>query len=231
MDLPVWQAIREELRPQGLEIVTVAMDTEPSQAHPWIDAAKPAHPSLIDAEHSLGAKLGIVNVPMGVWIDEAGMLVRPAEPCFAPRPPLGAMKLPDSAPQRLKDMLAEASKLKVDTQAYAAALRDWAAHGAQSRYVLPPDEVVRRSAPRPAEVSLAAAHFELGQHLHRSGHVDAARPFFREAHRLQPDNWTYKRQAWSLIDALQGPTPYYDSDWLADVRKIGAENYYPKLEL
>ena len=231
MDLPVWQAIRQELRPQGLEIVTVAMDTEPSAAHPWIDAANPAHPSLIDVEHSLGAKLGIVNVPMGVWIDEEGVLVRPAEPCFAPRPPIGQMKLPDSAPQRLKDMLAEASKLKVDTAAYAAALRDWAAHGKASRYALAPDEVVRRSAPRPKAVSQAAAHFELGQHLHRSGEVEAARPHFREAHRLQPDNWTYKRQAWSLVDALQGPTPYYDGDWLSDVRKIGAENYYPKLEL
>src|SRR5262245_16857927 len=231
MDLPVWQAIRQELRPQGLEIVTVAMDTEPSAAQPWIDAAKPTHPSLIDVEHSLGAKLGIVNVPMGVWIDEEGILVRPAEPCFAPRPPIGQMKLPDSAPQRLKEMLAEASKLKVDTAVYAAALRDWVAHGAQSRYALAPDEVVRRSAPRPKEVSLAAAHFELGQHLHRTGRVDEARPLFREAHRLQPDNWTYKRQAWSLVDALQGPTPHYDSDWLSDVRKIGAENYYPNLEL
>ena len=63
------------------------------------------------------------------------------------------------------------------------------------------------------------------------GHVEAARPFFREAHRLQPENWTYKRQAWSLVDPLQGPTEHYDSDWLADIRKIGAENYYPKLEL
>ena len=232
MDLPVWQAMRQELRPKGLEVVTIAMDTEPTAAHAWIDAAQPTHPSLIDAEHSLGAKLGIVNVPMGVWIDEDGMLVRPAEPAFAPRPGgFGEMKLPDSAPQRLKEMLAEASKLKVDTAVYAAALRDWVAHGKASRYALAPDEVVRRSAPRPKEVSLAAAHFELGQHLHRAGEIDAARPFFREAHRLQPDNWTYKRQAWSLVDALQGPTPYYDSDWLADVRKIGAENYYPKLEL
>src|SRR5262245_31846210 len=113
MDLPVWQAIRQELRPQGLEIVTVAMDTEPTAAHPWIDAAHPTHPSLIDAEHSLGAKLGIVNVPMGVWINEEGVLVRPAEPCFAPRPGgFAGMKLPDSAPQRLREMLAEASKLK-----------------------------------------------------------------------------------------------------------------------
>ena len=55
--------------------------------------------------------------------------------------------------------------------------------------------------------------------------------WFREAHRLAPDNWTYKRQAWTLADPLQGPTSEYDSDWLTDVRKIGAENYYPAVEL
>ena len=81
------------------------------------------------------------------------------------------------------------------------------------------------------EASLAAANFEMGQHLHRGGDVEAARPFFREAHRLQPDNWTYKREAWSLVDPLQGPSEHYDSDWLSDIRKVGAENYYPKLEL
>jgi hypothetical protein len=128
-------------------------------------------------------------------------------------------------------MLAEAAKIKTDPEAYVAALRDWVANGARSRFALPPEEVVRRSIPRPPEVSLAAANFELGQHLHRAGEPDAAVPFFREAHRLQPDNWTYKRQAWSFVDPLQGPSAQYESDWLTDIRRIGAENYYPKVEL
>jgi hypothetical protein len=224
--------VRSELRPQGLEIVTVAMDTQgAAAAGAWIDAARPEHPSLIDAEHSLGALLGIVNVPMGVWIDEDGVLVRPAEPAFAPRVGLRDMKIPDAAPPRMKEMIAEAMKMRVDPTTYVAALRDWAEKGRESRFALSPEEVVRRSAPRPPEVSLAAANFELAQHLHRAGHVEAARPFFRQAHRLQPENWTYKRQAWSLVDPLQGPTEHYDSDWLTDVRKLGAENYYPKLEM
>ena len=233
MDLPVWQVVRDELRPLGLEIVAVAMDTDGMKtAGPWIEAAKPTYPQLLDPGHSLGALLGIINVPMGVWIDEDGVLVRPPEPCFAPRERgFGGMKLPDDAPARMKDMLAEAAKLDVDTKVYAAALRDWAHQGKSSRFALSPDEVVRRSAPRPPEVSRAAANFELGQHLHRTGRVDAARPFFRAAHRLQPENWTYKRQAWSMVDPLQGPTEYYDSDWLSDVRKIGAQNYYPKPDL
>jgi hypothetical protein len=228
----VWQQIRTELRPQGLEIVTVAMDTKGAEAAgPWIDAANPDYPCLIDVEHSLGALLGIINVPMGVWIDEEGVLVRPAETAFAPRGPGRDFATPDDAPPRLKDMLAEARKLRIEPDAYVAALRDWAAKGKASRFALSPDEVVQRSAPRPREVSLAAAHFELGQHLHRSGHVAEARPFFRQAHRLQPENWTYKREAWSLVDPLQGPTEHYDGDWLTDIRKIGAENYYPKVDL
>src|SRR5262249_33640998 len=197
------------------------MDTNRIEAAgPWIDAARTTYPQLLDPARSLGALLGIINVPMGVWIDEQGVLVRPAEPCFAPRERgFGLAKLPEDAPQRMKDMVAEAAKLDVDTRTYAAALRDWARHGSHSRYALPPDEVVRRSAPRPPEVSRAAANFELGQHLHRTGRVDAARPFFRAAHRLQPENWTYKRQAWSMVDPLQGPTEHYDGDWLSDVRK------------
>jgi hypothetical protein len=234
MDLPVWQVVRDELRPFGLEIVAVAMDTEGvAAAGPWIDdAGKTTYPQLLDPEHSLGALLGIINVPMGVCIDEQGVLVRPAEPCFAPRRRGTSLPtLPEDAPQRMKDMLAEAAKLDVDTQAYAAALRDWARNGRSSAFALPPDEVLRRSAPRPPEASRAAANFELGQHLHRTGRVDAARPFFRAAHRLQPENWTYKRQAWSMVDPLQGPTEHYDGDWLGDVRKVGAVNYYPKFEL
>jgi hypothetical protein len=230
MDLPVWQAVRDELRPQGLEIVAVAMDTNIEAAYPWIDAAKTSYPQLLDPEHSLGALLGIINVPMSVWIDEDGLLARPAEPAFAPRERgYGSVDLPEGTPPRLKEMLAEAAKLEVDFQQTARMLRDWARNGKKSRYALTPDEVIARSAPRPKEVSLAAANFELGQHLHRTGHEAAARPFFRAAHRLQPENWTYKRQAWSLVDPLQGPTEHYDSDWLSDVRKIGAKNYYAKV--
>jgi hypothetical protein len=81
-------------------------------------------------------------------------------------------------------------------------------------------------------VSQAAASFELGQALHRAGHAEDAVHWFREAHRLQPDNWTYKRQAWEFVDPiLQGPSEQYEGDWLSDVRAIGAENYYPPVDL
>jgi hypothetical protein len=166
----------------------------------------------------------------GPWIDEQGVLVRPPEVAHPGRNVLGDILtqrgLPDDAPPRLVEMLAETSKIRVEPERYAAALRDWVANGADSPYALTPEKVVERSRPRPFEASVAAAHFELGQHLHRAGQRDDARAHFRAAHRLDPSNWTYKRQAWSIENPLQGPTEHYDSDWLSDVRASGAENYY-----
>src|SRR5438093_7262172 len=97
--------------------------------------------------------------------------------------------------------------------------------GADCRYVLPPDEDVRRSHVRTDREARAAAHFELGQHLHRVGDHDAAVGHWREAHRLAPDNWTYKRNAWNFEDpGRQGRTELYDSSWFDDVKAIGGEN-------
>jgi hypothetical protein len=231
----VWQELRAELAPD-VEVVTVALDVGGAKdAGPFIDAAAPEHPSLIDSAHLLDELLGIVNVPTGVWVDEGGVLVRPPETAHPGR--IGFIDIlqkhpvPKDAPRYLLDTLAETAKIKVDPRLYADALRDWAANGAESRFALDPDEVVARSRPRPPEHSEAAAHFELGQHLHRAGDVDGAREHFRAAHRLDPDNWTYRRQAWSMEDPLQGPTEHYDSDWLSDVRKSGPENYYPLPDL
>ena len=232
----MWQALRDELAPQGVEVVTVALDAGGAEAAgPWIDAASPEHPSLIDQGHRLDELLGITNVPMAVWVDGDGVLVRPPEVAHPGKAMLGeilaANPIPEEAPPYLLETLAETAKIRVDPARYGAALRDWAEKGTESEFALSPDEVVARSRPRPPEASAAAAHFELGQHLHAAGDVDAARLHFRESHRLDPDNWTYRRQAWSFEDPLQGPTEYYDGDWVSDVRRSGPENYYPLPDL
>ena len=175
--------------------------------------------------------LGIVNVPSGVWIDERGVIVRPPEPAFPWHPRQPNEDMLAQLPALVAEQLREAQKMSIDPDGYVAGLRDWVKHGARSRYALAADEVAARSAPRSDDRSRAAACFELGQHLHRSGHAGDSVRWFRAAHRLQPDNWTYKRQAWSLADPFQGPTEVYDSDWLTDVRKVGAETYYPPLRL
>jgi hypothetical protein len=237
----VWQDLREELYPKGFEIVTVALDTGGAEAaRPYVEAAGSRHPSLVDVRHLLDDLLGIKNVPEAVWIDEEGMLVRPPETA-APQSMtamLPSVELPPDTPPRVVAMMEEAYKIQNDAEAYVAALRDWVERGAESPYALSPDEVVRRSRPRPPEVAAAAAAFELAQHLHRQGHADDAVRWFRESHRLEPENWTYRRQAWFFADpVLIGPKEGaedqwpYDSDWLTDARKVGAENYYPLPEL
>ena len=226
----MWQELRTELRPQGLEIVTIALDARGSEtAAPWILKAAPQHPSLIDEAHEVDALFGIVNVPSGIWIDEDGVIVRPPEPAHPRRPEyLDRVVPPDASPaERERTLLVKA--LRVEAERYVAALRDWVYRGGESRYALSPEEVLRRSRPRPMAEATAAAHFALGQALHARGAQEAAVDHFREAHRLQPTNWTYRRDAWSLAGADRERV--YRTSWVEEVKREGVENYYPPLRL
>lgn len=229
----MWQELRSELHPRGLEIVTVALDVDADAARPFIEQASPEHPSLVDQAHVVDELFGIVNVPNGVWIDEQGTIVRPAEPAHPGRSPVNESfrKIDlDTVPPDIRDVLVEARKIRTEPELYLEMLLDWVERGAQSPYALAPDEVMRRAQPRSIAEATAAAEFELGQHLHRAGDHAAAIPHWREAHRLQPDNWTYKRQAWNFEDPMrQGRTDVYDSCWFDDIKRIGAENYYPRI--
>lgn len=215
--------------------MTVALDLGGwDAAGPWVERANPTHPSCLDEAHLMDELFGIVNVPSGIWIDEEGVIVRPPETAY----PGKVTQLEVIADEPPKDpdpyLLAQAEetmKMQVRPKKYYYALIDWVENGPDSKYALTPDEVVERSRPAGAETSLAAAHFELGQHLHRGGDLDAAIEHFREAHRLQPENWTYKRQAWSMADPDQKPTDTYETDWLSDVKKYGAESYYAPLDM
>lgn len=228
----MWRELRDELYPLGLEIVTVALDTGgPDVARRWIEKAQPKHPSLIDQAHVVDELFGIVNVPSGVWIDEEGRIVRPPETAYPRRPPFLDRKIPGNASPQQREQIATVKGLRIDADTYVSALRDWAARGSASPYALSPDEVLQRSRPRPVEASQAAAHFELGQHLHRAGRTGDAIAHFKECHRLQPDNWTYMRQAWNLLAPGQSSLDVYETDWLREVKKIGAQEYYPKLEM
>lgn len=234
----MWQALHEELRSNGLTIVTVALDTGGmAAAGPWIAKAAPTHPSLIDQAHVTDELFGFVNVPNAVWIDEAGVIVRPSHAAHVQVSPLRTMEVPEGL-GRLGEVLTEVKKIRTDPLAYVDAIRDWVAHGSASRFALAPEQVIEGSQPRSTDDATAAAAFDLGQHLWRSGHQDAAVPWFRMAHELAPSNWTYKRQAWTFAttkpgepsDLLQGPSELYEGNWLDDVRKAGAENYYEPFE-
>ncbi len=244
----MWQKFRNQLNDQGLEVVTVALETSgPEACRPYIEAASPEHPSLIDQSHKTAELFGFINIPNAVWINENGVIVRPAE--AAPGPAsierdAGSAFAGLEPPQHLMDIMGEAVKIQSSPADYEAAIRDWVAKGQASEFALTPDEVIARSQPRDTDAARGQAHFELAAYLERQGHHDDAIPHYREAHRLVPDNFSYKRQAWSLEPSgggLEGPVTRfwqgpvegeedswpYEGDWLTDVRQMGAENYYP----
>jgi hypothetical protein len=157
-------------------------------ARPFVDAAGSTHPSLIDQTHQMDFLFGVTNIPQVVWIDEAGMIVRPPEMGMAM--PVGA-----DAEKMVERIGGMEQRVR-----YVAKLRDWVQRGSESEYALSPDEVVAKSRPRPLTVSEAAAHFEIAQHLWRTeGLSERTIAHFNAAHELQPDNITYKRQAYSAL--------------------------------
>ncbi len=216
---------------------------------------------MLDPTHKLDNLFGVVNIPNVIWIDESGTIVRPAEPGWP-----GPARYPASFQKRMAERMRQSAEAAAkaqeegapprpdamallrsgqDRDAYPDAIRDWARRGARSPHAMTPDQVIRASQPRPLDASKGAAHFELADHLWRAGERDAALRHFRECHRLQPDNWTYKRQAWSLVGNervgggeigrfAQVPLPGEEAEWPfdsnfdADLAKLEPGQYYPK---
>ncbi len=229
----MWQALHAQLESAAVTVATVALDVDPEKARPWIEAAAPTHPSLIDSEHRIDELFGISNVPMAVWINETGTIVRNAEAAALEPSKYAAIEITDDFPESIRAVLTEMKQLPDIGEAYRAAIIDWAERGMDSRFALDPDEVIRRSRPRPVEHSRAAACFEIGRHLHEQGHGQAAIPWWKQAHRLFPDNWTYKRQAWTLAstpdgadsDKAQEVHDVYGTSWSEAFVQTGGANY------
>ncbi|MBI4201831.1 MAG: hypothetical protein HY532_01780 [Chloroflexi bacterium] len=183
MDLPVWQAIREELAAKAFEVITVAEDTKGAEAAArYIQAANPTHPSLVDPTHVVAELYNTRNVPAVFWIDEEGRIVRANDPAFAVR------RNPETGES-------------MPNQPYLDALRNWADKGADSPYLHNEDTVSSRIGQQDWADVQAMAHFRLGTYLYQQGDEQAAVAQFKQAHALKPNNWNYKRQAWNLGDA------------------------------
>ncbi len=149
-----------------------------------------------------------INVPMGVWIDEQGRIVRPAEPAWA----------------ATRTDVYGGKPLSIEGEAYVAALRDWVANGEKSEYVLSDDEFARRVKARsPAEME-AEASFKLAVWFQQAGDTERAATYFERAQTLNPDDWNYHRQEWSFTPSEAG------KKWLEKFKEYDKE-YYPKLEL
>lgn len=181
---------------------------------PIVEDAGARHPSLVDDTHRMDALFGVDNIPQNIWIDETGTIVRPPEP-GAPAP------TPTDDPMA---QLAFSFMAGDDPESYSNRVRDWVAKGAESTWALTPDEVIAASRPRSPAVSEAAACFDLAQHLWRQeGFTERVLGWFTRAHTLQPDNITYKRQAYSawayekqpqeMARFAQMRTPGHEDEW------------------
>ena len=166
----MWQAIQEELRGFGFTVVTVALDRSPEDARPWIEAAKPTHPSLIDTRHLVADLYNMVNVPTIVWIDARGRIVRPNDVAFG------------------TDTFKHITGL--EAAKHLGALEAWV------RGEAPPLGEARTRALQvlPTETDQhARAEFGLGQWLFACGRAEAAARHFERAGELAPHDFTIRR--------------------------------------
>jgi hypothetical protein len=156
--------------------ITVALDRSAEDARPWIEAARPTHPSLIDSSHVLAELYHVVNVPTIVWIDERGHIVRPNDNQFG-TDTFTAFHGKASGP-------------------YLDLIRAWVNEG---KGALSEDEVRRNQLLPSAETQLARAERALAWRLHQRGREEAAKRHFERAGALAPQDWTIRRGSMPIV--------------------------------
>ena len=162
--------MHEELKDHNFTVITVALDKCADDPRPFIEAAAPTHPSLIDSEHLVADLYRIINVPTVLWIDERGRIVRPNDVAFGS--------------DTFKDLHG------IESAPHLSALRRWVKENR-----LPLDERQVRELqvlPTPEE-QLGRTEFSLAWYLHRTGHATAAEPHFVRAGQLAPHDFTIRR--------------------------------------
>jgi hypothetical protein len=145
---------------------------------------------------------------MGVWIDERGRVVRPAEPAWT---------------TSRTDMFG-GKPLVIEGAEYVAALRDWVINGDRSPYALSDAEFARRVKPRSPEEMEAEASFKMAVWFQQTGKPSLAARYFERAQRLNPDDWNYHRQEWSFTPEEAG------RKWMEKFQKLDTP-YYPRIEM
>jgi len=161
---------------------------------PYIEAASPTHPSLIDREHVVADLYCMINVPTAVWIDEHGTIVRPPDVMFAD--------------DTFKDFHG------ISSAPYLTALRAWVREGTlpmtredAKRYQTAPD----------TNQQLARAEFAVALCLHARGHIAAAERHFVRAGGLAPNDWTIRRVSMPIrgLDPMGAPFFALYQEWTA----------------
>lgn len=213
MDLPVWQALTEELADEAFVVLAVSFDTRaPEQSRPWIEAANPTYPCLLDPEHEVADLYNMVNVPNAVWVDEDGRIVRPAETAGT-GDEFRTMVDPGGIPP------GDLTKMMRRRERYVEAIKDWVRNGT--------DVTSTTDRTHSSDDALAFAHFRFGAWLAREGRDQESRVHLAEARRLKPESWAFRRQSWELEEVGKAGSPVF---WEA-VKALGDDAYYPAPEL
>ena len=197
------------------------MDASTEAARPWIEAAKPGYPCLIDRDHRVAELYNMVNVPQAVWIDETGRIVRPPESAGV----YEGFRAMDRATRKVPDEVAALTTHAKRT--YVEAVRDWVLRGDASVHVFGATRATAHLALPDERIAEAHAHFRLGQFLRRRGDTAAAQTHFAEARRLHPDSWNIWRQTAAVDERGLASGPEF---W-ARVDALGSRRYYAPVDM
>src|SRR3954470_20659138 len=213
MDLPVWQALYEELKDDGFVVIAVSFDTRaPDESRPYIEGAHATHPSLLDPDHHVADLYNMINVPNAVWVDEDGRIVRPSETAGTGDEFRTMVDPGGIPPDDLTRMLRRRER-------YVDAIKDWVRNGT--------DVASTADRTHSPDDALAFAHFRFGAWLAREGRDEESRAQLAEARRLKPESWAFRRQSWELEEVGKAGSPVF---WEA-VKALGDDAYYPAPEM
>ncbi|MFT5394196.1 MAG: hypothetical protein ACI8PT_004406 [Gammaproteobacteria bacterium] len=217
----MWQQLYRELHAQNFTIVAVAFDSREGAAKPWIDEAQPDYPVLVDPFHYVADLYNMANVNLGVWIDEAGTIVRPTESAGTTE---GFRKMDRATGKVPDDVMQVGAEVK---ETYHNALRDWVANGASSTFALNADAARERLVLPSADTQRAHPSFALGQYLINLGRNDEGDECVNEASRLHPQSWAIWRQGAELLpNGLAAAGGFWER-----VDALGDEKYYEVIDM
>ena len=184
-DLPGWQALHDELGPEGFTVIAVAIDYSADDVRPWTEGI--TMPVLYDPNHVLTELYAISNVPTVVWIDEEGRIARP----------VGAAHGTDLFTQFTG----------IEAEPHLDEVRRWVHDGH-----LPITGPEARAAvdDLTEDEVLARLHFRVATEAHRAGDHEATRRHLTLASDLAPDDLTIWRAGMPLV----GEDPFGDAFYL-----------------
>jgi hypothetical protein len=153
-------------------VLGVAIDRSADDVRDYVTAAGSTHPVLVDSEHVVADRYGMLNVPTIVWIDERGRIARANDLQFGNDAFIDFHGIP-SAP-------------------HLEALRRWVVDD-----IRPSDDGAerKRQLPPTADEQQARACFSLAWYLWRNGREAAATRWFQRAGELAPYDYNIRRAA------------------------------------